>query len=56
MLGQLAGAPVAAAAVLWVESTGGTTYGVVTSGFVEERGGWAVPFSGDSVAVRLSPS
>lgn len=56
-LSQLTGIPAAKSAVLWLETTSGTTnYTVVTTGFEQERKGWKVPLDSDSVTVDVGPS
>lgn len=56
-LSQLAGAPKAASAVMWVETaSGAASYGVTTSNISQARKGWQIPLTGgESVAVELAP-
>ena len=54
-LSQLSDVPVAANAVLWVESTTGTrNYSVTTTGITKTRLGWKIPLSSASVTVQLT--
>jgi hypothetical protein len=54
-LSQLSDVPVAANAVLWVESTTGTrNYSVATTGITKTRLGWQIPLSSASVTVQLT--
>jgi hypothetical protein len=54
-LSQLSDVPVAANAVLWVESTTGTRkYSVTTTGITKTRLGWQIPLSSASVTVQLT--
>ena len=54
-LSQLSDVPVAANAVLWVESTTGTrNYSVTTTGITKARLGWQIPLSSASVTVQLA--
>jgi hypothetical protein len=55
ILSQLSGVPVAANAVLWVESTTGTrNYSVTTPDITEARLGWQIPLSSANVTVNLA--
>lgn len=54
-LSQLSGVPVAANAVLWVETTTGTrNYSVTTTGVTKARLGWQIFLSSSSVTVQLA--
>lgn len=54
-ISQLSGAPVAANALLWAETTTGTrNYSVTTSGITEARLGWQIPLSSADVTVELA--
>ncbi|RYP71833.1 hypothetical protein DL770_008071 [Monosporascus sp. CRB-9-2] len=47
-LSQLPGAPKAASAVMWVETTGSTaSYGPTSSAFKQARKGWQIPLTSD---------
>ncbi|KAK2759834.1 hypothetical protein FQN54_002568 [Arachnomyces sp. PD_36] len=52
-LSQLDGIPTAEAAVLWLETTAGTTNYTVTTELDEERMGWKVPLDSSSVVVEV---
>jgi hypothetical protein len=56
ILTQLPGAPTAKAAILWLETTSGTTnYGVATTGLTEARGGTSVPLTSGTITVTIAP-
>lgn len=54
-IGQQRGAPTASKVAIWIESTSGESWGVVTKDEVEEgRGGWIAPLAADgAVTVEL---
>ncbi|KAH8657757.1 hypothetical protein BX600DRAFT_482431 [Xylariales sp. PMI_506] len=56
-LSQLDGAPIAAAAILWLETTSGSAkYTVTTPSITQSRGGWQVPLGSSQVSVVVSQS
>lgn len=55
-LSQLSGVPSAESAVLWLETTSGTTNYTVTTELEQERLGWKVPLDATSVTVEIGPS
>lgn len=55
-LSQLPSVPKAETAIMWIENTGSAQYTVKTPGLIEERKGWKVPLSSETVVIELGPS